>query len=926
MSPQEYAVQCVAAAESSRLNPYGLHQEEYLILRSHISHGQVTTYLNIRNGILRLWVRNPQIPVTSEEAMGCAKDSRWFDVAAVCHEWLLRKGYINFGCVQHKAARKSGGGESPEPKKRRRVVVIGAGMSGLGCARQLEGLFKHYAKQFREVGEESPEVVVLEGRGRIGGRVYSKAFQYEPAHVKPGFESTRPTAEMGGMIITGFDRGNPLNILVRGQLGLPYHALRSETTIYDFNGKPVNPVRDQLVENLYNDCLDRVSEYKFKMPSSKLIEGNRDQMDEGKDSSSDGQKTIAFVEETTAAQPHAPAVAEQNMAPSVDMVPVSSDRLTGRTHFEPGTPGSLKASYKALLMGWVLKGNVAEGADIDLEPARQRQGATLGSVMDDAITQYKDIVDLNAQDFRLINWHVANLEYSNAINYNQLSLQGWDIDAGNEWEGKHTMVVGGYQTVPRGLMLSPTPLTVLRNKAVSKVTYSADLGAQSARVVCEDGYEVEADVVVSTIPLGVLKHGNVEFDPPLPAWKQRAVKRLGFGVLNKVILVYSKAFWDESRDIFGVLRNPPSRFSLNQKEYSGSRGRFFQWFNVSNTTGLPCLIGLMAGDAAFSTEQTCNDDLVAEATEVLRNVFGRGVPNPVEAIVTRWASDKFARGSYSSSGPGMRSDDYDVMARPVGNLIFAGEHTIGSHPATVHGAYLSGLRAASEVVDRMLGPIEVPVPLIIPKESALSLKRKALDEHKDPQQIRDEAYEAAAWEHILSQIGDRPFRPAKAPGNAYHLFTRAKYEDARKKCEEGRRPGKGKPTPNEVRNMAGKMWKDATPEEKAPFEQEAEVQRKSNTEALAAFNALSSTWERRAKEARLAYEKDHPLGGSGVPSESSGSSAPSRAGTGAALSAHASPAASSKAADDLAAAALAVLQGHAQKGGETPGKVDTMEE
>ena len=927
MAPQEYAVQCVAAAESSRLNPYALHHEEYSILRTHISHGQVTTYLNIRNGILRLWVRNPQIPVAHEEAIGCAKDSRWFDAAAVCYEWLIRRGYINFGCVHHKEHRRSsgsGGSESPNPK-RRRVVVIGAGMSGLGCARQLDNLFGQYAKHFRDRGEELPEVVVLEGRGRIGGRVYSKAFQYEPAQVKPGFEHTRPTAEMGGMIITGFDRGNPLNILVRGQLGLPYHALRSETTIYDFNGKPVDPVRDQLVESLYNDCLDRVSEFKFKTAASKLIEGNRDQIDEGRDSSSDGQKTIAFVEEAAAAQPYATPVAEQNIAPRVDMVPISSDRLTGRTHFEPGTPGTLKASYKARLMGWAVRGGVTEDTDLDLEPARRKSSATLGSVMDDAITQYKEIVDLNAQDFRLINWHVANLEYSNAINYKQLSLQGWDIDAGNEWEGKHTMVVGGYQAVPRGLMLSPVPLTVLRNKAVRSISYSAHGGSRQAKVVCEDGYAVDADYVVSTIPLGVLKHGNVQFEPPLPPWKQNAIGRLGFGILNKVILVYSEPFWDEDRDIFGVLRNPPSRFSLNQKEYSGCRGRFFQWFNVSNTTGLPCLIGLMAGDAAFSTEQTCNDDLVAEATEVLRNVFGRGVPDPVEAIVTRWASDKFARGSYSSSGPDMKADDYDILARPLGNVFFAGEHTIGSHPATVHGAYLSGLRAASEVIDAILGPIEVPVPLIVPKESALSLKRKAMEEPKDPVQARVEAYESAAWEHIRSQIGDRPFRPAKPPANAYLLFTRAKYETARKKCEEGRRPGKGKPTPNEVRTMASKMWKNATHEDKAPFEKQAEAQRRSYTEALNAFNAQAGEWERRAMDTRLAYEKDRPLGGPNTPSESSSAAVPGPAGVVAATPSNAASAPGAKPAEELAAAAMAALLGQVNEGGGGPGALGKEE-
>ena len=37
-----------------------------------------------------------------------------------------------------------------------------------------------------------------------------------------------------------------------------------------------------------------------------------------------------------------------------------------------------------------------------------------------------------------------------------------------------------------------------------------------------------------TIPLGVLKKGDVVFDPPLPPRKQEAIQRLGYGLLNKV--------------------------------------------------------------------------------------------------------------------------------------------------------------------------------------------------------------------------------------------------------------------------------------------------------------------------------------------------------------------------------------------------------
>lgn len=857
-------MQCIAAAESSRLNPYGLHEDEWKLLRDHISHAQVTTYLNIRNGILRLWTSNPQVMVTREEAIGCAKDSRWFDVANVCYEWLARNGYINFGCVHFKASRPSPNlNPAPKDKKKRKtIVVIGAGMSGLGCARQLEGLFKQNIKRFREMGEDLPEVIVLEGRDRVGGRVYSRDFKSKPTSPLPVFEGKRVTAEIGGMIITGFERGNPLNILVRGQLGLPHHKLRSDTTLYDSTGEAVDPTRDKMVETLYNDCLARVSEYKFKQQPSKLIEGKKDLIDEGKDSAAEGGKTIAYVEDTIAQQQHhALPVSQQNMAPQVELHPVSTDRLTGRVHVEPGSAGTMTAAYKAELSGWELKPGVSKVDDVDLDPAAAKKDATLGSVMDDVFTQFKNIVDLGSQDFRMLNWHVANLEYSNAINYNQLSLQGWDIDAGYEWDGKHSMIIGGYQQVPLGLSLSPTPLDVRKKSPVTRIRYSPDLDYPSgATVECEDGSTIDADYVVNTIPLGVLKHGSVQFDPPLPSRKMSAIERLGYGVLNKVILVYKEAFWDESRDIFGVLRYPPvmpDRHSLNQQDYSKNRGRFFQWFNVSNTSGVPCLLALMAGDAGFDTEGASNDDLVSEATRVLRSVFGPKVPEPEETFVTRWASDKFARGSYSSTGPQMDAHDYDIMKEPVGNLFFAGEHTIGTYPATVHGAYLSGLRAASEIINSILGPIDVPSPLILPRDMAL--RKRKVGEISGP--TAAERYEEQMWNYIVSQIGPCPVKPVKAHYSAWSFFVTDKTysEEARRRCNEGRRPGKAASS-KDVRDLMAKMWKkEMTEELRVPFEAKSTELKVAHTAALAVYNVEIKEWSTKRDAIVTKYKADHPF-------------------------------------------------------------------
>ncbi|KAI1168713.1 Sec1-like protein [Nemania serpens] len=849
---QDYAHQCIAAAESSRLNPYALHPDEYAILREHISHAQVTTYLNIRNGILRLWTNNPRIGVARNEAVGCAKDPRWYEVASVCYDWLVRSGHINFGAVEVSVGRK----RRKEAKPLRRgktVLVIGAGMSGLGCARQLDGLFKQYAEEFYDLGQEPPRVTVVEGRDRLGGRVYSRALDSSRSPHIIGFKGRR------------FERGNPLNILVRGQMALPYHALRPDAILYDTNGKAVDEERDRMVEKLFNDCLERVSDYKFKSEPSKLIEGNKDLIDEGRDSASEGHKSIAHVEEATAALPQAPPISKQSLGPQVSLVPVSTDRATGRAHVEPGTPAAFKAAYKARLMGWTLKEGITEDHDLELDTAAKAPFATLGSVVDEAITQYKNLVDMTTQDFRLMNWHIANLEYSNATNYHQLSIGGWDLDAGNEWEGKHTMVTGGFQNVPLGLAIAPSRLDIRKDTAVKKISYDPE-GMVGARVECEDGSVIEADYVVSTIPLGVLKYGSIEFQPSLPKEKAQAIGRLGFGILNKIILVYDHAFWDTDADIFGCLQAPLSRHSLKQSEYASQRGRCFQWFNVSNTSGIPVLLALMAGDAGFDTEHSKNDVLVAEATEVLRRVFGTKVPQPVHSIVTRWGSDRFARGSYSSAGPTMSIDDYQAMARPVGNLFFAGEHTTHTHPATVHGAYLSGLRAASEVLDAMLGPIQVPAPLLLPKESLFSLssslKRKDPEEGLSPKaakQARIEAYELALWQQVVLQIGERPWRPPKVAGNAYLLYSKANYEAARIKCQEGRRAGKGRPAPNEVRVMTSKMWKEATLEDRKPFEEQAAEQKRIYYEVVKRWQEQAADWDRQYLEARAEYEKNHKL-------------------------------------------------------------------
>lgn len=56
----------------------------------------------------------------------------------------------------------------------------------------------------------------------------------------------------------------------------------------------------------------------------------------------------------------------------------------------------------------------------------------------------------------------------------------------------------------------------------------------------------EADAAIVTVPLGVLKRpGQLRFQPPLPPRKQAAIQRLGFGCLNKVMMLFPHCFWGD---------------------------------------------------------------------------------------------------------------------------------------------------------------------------------------------------------------------------------------------------------------------------------------------------------------------------------------------------------------------------------------------
>ena len=80
-----------------------------------------------------------------------------------------------------------------------------------------------------------------------------------------------------------------------------------------------------------------------------------------------------------------------------------------------------------------------------------------------------------------------------------------------------------------------------------------------------------------------------------------------------------------------------------------------------------------------------------------------GVPDPRDAIVTRWWTDRWARGSYATLAVGAsRSTRADLTYAVISDrIVFAGEALSLAYPGTVHGAYESGRLAARRLDNRI---------------------------------------------------------------------------------------------------------------------------------------------------------------------------------------------------------------------------------
>ncbi|HNO25777.1 MAG TPA: FAD-dependent oxidoreductase [Leptospiraceae bacterium] len=298
---------------------------------------------------------------------------------------------------------------------------------------------------------------------------------------------------------------------------------------------------------------------------------------------------------------------------------------------------------------------------------------SLGSMME----KYMEEEECSEEEKKRIRFAAYSaIENDYAADCSDLSFLNWDED--EEFDGDEVIFPDGYDVISKNLAKG---MDIRLENIVNKISYNDDGVTVKTD---KDSYSAESAVI--TVPLGVLKKGRIQFDPPLPKDKQKSIDRLKMGILDKLYLKFDEAFWP---------KEPEWILYMGEE-----KGDWYEFLNIYHYTDKPILLLFNAGDDARKKEDIPDDKFVQSVMKVLRKLFDKEAPDPDEILRTDWGKDEFSYGSYSHIPPGAGPEDYDTIAEPVNDvLFFAGESTSSEYPGTIHGALISGRRAAEEILD-----------------------------------------------------------------------------------------------------------------------------------------------------------------------------------------------------------------------------------
>jgi lysine-specific histone demethylase 1B len=192
-----------------------------------------------------------------------------------------------------------------------------------------------------------------------------------------------------------------------------------------------------------------------------------------------------------------------------------------------------------------------------------------------------------------------------------------------------------------------------------------------------------ADKVIITVPITILKSGDIEFVPALPTEKTTAFSKIGMDAGMKVFLKFNTKFFDENI-LGGNICAAYADDSIGKVQEDNVLLAFIMGQQAEYLTSL-------GSDAAIT-------NALIQELDTMYN--GQASASFVASHVQNWTTNPFVRGAYSYSTIGM-GDARKVASESVAKkLYFAGEAmNLNGHHQTVHGAIETGYREVINLIN-----------------------------------------------------------------------------------------------------------------------------------------------------------------------------------------------------------------------------------
>ncbi|KAJ4957885.1 hypothetical protein NE237_024996 [Protea cynaroides] len=532
--------------------------------------------------------------------------------------------------------------------KKPRIVIIGAGMAGLTAAHKLYST---------TAATELFELYVVEGGDRIGGRIYSSEFGGD-------------RIEMGATWIHGIG-GSPIH-----KIAQEIHALESEQPWERMDGFAEDPIT--------------VAEGGFQLQ---------------------------------------PSTIEPITALYRNMMEFAQGKLIEAEASDSSSNGEVDVDYNSI-------------AAQALKMASDKKGLSIGSFLRRALETYwisvkrkDDVKEYGSWSTKMLQEAIFAMHENTERTYTSAGdLSTLDFNAESEYRefpGEQITIAKGYLSIVESLAsVLPTGLIQLGRK-VKRIEWQPEgverslemeikgdcSSSRPVKLCFDDGSEMVADHVIVTVSLGVLKAGIREvsgmFSPPLPSFKTEAISRLGFGVVNKLFLQLDRE--SENLEPFPFLE-----MVFHQPDLDSGHQRIPWW--IRKTASLcpiyknsSVVLSWFAGEEALELESLKDEQIVNGVSTTVSSFISDSEEMKFTRVLrSQWGSNPLFLGSYSYVAVGSSGVDLDLMAEPLPNssysecvegasspplqILFAGEATHRTHYSTTHGAYFSGLREASRLL------------------------------------------------------------------------------------------------------------------------------------------------------------------------------------------------------------------------------------